>query len=94
MQCIFCGLDQDSLGAPTTPRCIKCQALRSGTSLLGRFQITGAFGAGTFSYVYQAVDTKHQNKVAIREVRPDTAPSNQDYAKSKLDRVGYEAQIP
>jgi serine/threonine protein kinase/Tfp pilus assembly protein PilF len=90
--CNECGLQMDSIdkmpAPPTKTLEVPKEELTTGSTFAGRYQIIEELGRGGMGRVYKATDTKINEKVALKLIKPEIASD-----KKTLERFSNELRI-
>jgi serine/threonine protein kinase/Tfp pilus assembly protein PilF len=90
--CNECGLQMDSIdkmpAPPTKTLEVPKEELTTGSTFAERYQIIEELGRGGMGRVYKATDTKINEKVALKLIKPEIASD-----KKTLERFGNELRI-
>jgi serine/threonine protein kinase len=90
--CSECGFQMDSIdkmpAPPTKTLEVPKEELTTGSTFAGRYQIIEELGRGGMGRVYKATDTKINEKVALKLIKPEIASD-----KKTLERFSNELRI-
>ena len=86
--CGKCGIRFDSDVGPTKTLETPKEELTTGSTFAGRYQIIEELGKGGMGRVYKATDTRINEKVALKLIKPEIASD-----KKTLERFGNELRM-
>ena len=90
---LFCGKCATQLPSPEGDKITKTietstEELTTGSTFAGRYQIIEELGRGGMGRVYKALDSKIQEKIALKLIKPDIAAD-----KKTIERFGNELKF-